>query len=61
MMKSDNVVVCRLKEDWEPFDKGAEFTYDEDGIYVLKANDKVMAEVPVDLLEIVSEKKGEKE
>nr|DAV53599.1 MAG TPA: hypothetical protein [Caudoviricetes sp.] len=57
MMKSDNVTVYRLKEDWEPFDKGAEFTYDEDGIYMLKANDKVMAEIPVDLLEVVRNKR----
>lgn len=56
-MKSDNVTVYRLKEDWEPFDKGAEFTYDEDGIYMLKANDKVMAEIPVDLLEVVRNKR----
>lgn len=56
-MKSDNVTVYRLKEDWEPFGKGAEFTYDEDGIYMLKANDKVMAEIPVDLLEVVRNKR----
>lgn len=51
------MTVCRLKEDWEPFDKGAEFTYDDDGIYILKANDKVMAEIPADLLEIVCNKR----
>ena len=61
MMKSDNVTVYRLKEDWEPFDKGAEFTYDEDGIYMLKANDKVMAEIPVDLLEVVGNKRWKPE
>lgn len=60
-MKSDNITVYRLKEDWEPFDKGAEFTYDEDGIYILKANDKVMAEIPVDLLEVVSNKRWKPE
>lgn len=42
-----------LNRDWEPFDKGTEFIYDDDGIYMLKANDKVMAEIPSDLLEIV--------
>ena len=56
-MKSDNVVVYRLKEDWEPFDEGTEFTYDEDGIYMLKVNDKVMAEIPTGLLEVVHSKR----
>lgn len=56
-MKSDNIAVYRLKEDWEPFDRGAEFTYDEDGIYMLKVNDKVMAEIPTDLLEVVNNKR----
>lgn len=56
-MKSGNITVYRLKEDWEPFDKGAEFTYDEDGIYILKANDKVMTEIPTDLLEVVHNKR----
>lgn len=28
-MKSDNITVYRLKEDWEPFDKGTEFIYDD--------------------------------
>ena len=56
-MKSDNITVYRLKEDWEPFDKGAEFTYDEDGIYMLRVNDKVTAEIPTDLLEVVNNKR----
>lgn len=56
-MKSDNMIVCRLKEDWEPFDKGTEFIYDDDGIYMLKVNDKVMAEIPTDLLEVVANKR----
>lgn len=57
MIKSDNITVYRLKEDWDPFDKGAEFTYDEDGTYMLKVNDKVMAEIPTDLLEVVNNKR----
>lgn len=63
-MKSNNMTVYRLKEDWEPFDKGTEFTYDDDGIYVLRANDKVMAEIPTGLLEVVRNKRwkpGEKD
>lgn len=47
----------RLNKDWQPFDEGAEFTYDDDGIYMLKTNDKVMAEIPTDLLEVVHGKR----
>lgn len=44
-MKSNNMTVYRLKEDWEPFDKGAEFINsvdvdDEDVAYHGVAFDK---------------------
>lgn len=51
------MTVYRLKEDWEPFDEGTEFTYGDDGIYMLKINDKVTAEIPTDLLEVVANKR----
>lgn len=55
--KKSTMKTYRLNRDWAPFDKGAEFICDDDGIYMLKVNDKVMAEVPVDLLEVVANKR----
>lgn len=56
-MKSDNITVYRLKEDWEPFDKGAEFIDNNDGAYALKINADVTAKIPADLLEFAYQKR----
>ena len=56
-MKGDNMIVYRLKEDWESFDKGAEFISNGNDTYVLKVNTKVTAEIPTDLLEVVANKR----
>ena len=56
-MKSDNITVYRLKEDWEPFDKGTQFIDSNDDAYALKINADVTAKIPADLLKVVYNKR----
>ena len=56
-MSNNKAVIYRLKDDWYPFDNGAEFIGNDDGTYALKVNTKVTAEIPADLLKVVYNKR----
>lgn len=56
-MKSSNMTVYRLKEDWGPFDKGTQFIDSNDDAYALKENANVTAEIPADLLEVIGKER----
>lgn len=52
-MSNGKMVTYRLKDDWVPFGKGAEFIDDDDGTYTLKGNANVTARIPAGLLEVI--------